>query len=67
MNVISMLTQAAGDPHCLLALLEAAAYAALAVASRFWHAHLWISYAILTILQMVAGALHAGLLATGHG
>ena len=53
--------------HCLLAVVEAIAYACAIVIFRFFHDKIIWCYFVLTLARMVGVALHFGLLALGHG
>ncbi len=52
--------------HCLLAVVEAVAYAFATVVVRFFHDKVFWCYLTLTVTQTVVAALHYGLLALGH-
>ena len=52
--------------HCLLAVVEAVAYACATVVARFFHDKVFWCYMALAITQMAVAALHYGLLALKH-
>ena len=56
----------AGVAHCLLAVVEAVAYACATVVARFFHDKVFWCYMALTMTQMAVAALHYGLLALKH-
>ena len=63
----NLLTHAQADPHCAIALLKAAGYAAIALLARYCHAKIWLGYIPMVLLELAAAALLAGVLAIAPG
>jgi hypothetical protein len=40
------------EPHSLIGLIEAMAYAATAVTALFWHQKVWVCYVLLAVLSL---------------